>query len=751
MDRPATTLADAEQSTGSRRAGLSWFAWLFPPTPRVSGPADRALSRAFGGGQVRRCAAGSAWLETRFTPLLAALWVILAPPLLAQEDSILPLDGTWRFALDPADVGVGARWFAPDHDRSSWRPVRVPHTWQVEPGHEDYQGTAWYARTVAGGALRGGHALRLEFDAVNRDARVWWNGRLVGEHGGSGYTPFKVALDDEPDLAGTNTLVVRVDNRFSTNALPYGDSFDWPPDGGIIRSVRLRLLPPAHMEHVWVHAQPTADFRQAVIHARLTVNVPPAAPGEFAVDGLVFDPGGDLVLQMRGQTHESNDEVELNGTIDQPALWHFDHPQLYRLECRLRRGNELAHVKEVSFGLRDIKLTNGLFYLNGEPMRLLGVEWMPGSQPAFGLAEPPARMRETLADLKRLNAVLTRFHWPQDDAVLEFCDREGILVQEEVPAWGTQPLDEPQLAALQERHLREMILAHFNHPSVFAWGLANEIKGLSRAGQAFVERGKVVARALDPSRLLTYASNTLHYNPARDAAGRLDFLEWNDYFGTWFQGGIPELEEKLDAIHRAHPGRALVISEYGLCECRESHPVGDAARREILRTHTDAYRRSPLVAGAIFFSYNDYRTHKGDQGQGAFRQRVHGVVDLAGRRKPSWEALRREASPIRSLTIDAPTRDGGTCRAQVRLVTRALADDLPAYTLRGYRLVWTVFDKNDLPRASGQITLADLPPATELSESITWPSFEKPARLDVEVLRPTGYSVQSYRWRDRAE
>lgn len=748
MDRPRSTLTDAPEVAGSRRA----IAGSFPPRPRGSRLADRGRSSAFGRWRSELGAPGFKALVDRFTQLLAALSVVLAPPLFAQEDAILPLDGAWRLALDPDDMGVGARWFAPGHDRSSWRPVSVPHTWQVEPGHEDYQGAAWYARAVAGGAFRRGRAVRLEFDAVNRDAQVWWNGRLVGEHVGSGYTPFSFALDAaDLNFAGTNTLVVRVDNRFSTNALPYGDSFDWPLDGGIIRSVRLRLLPLAHVERVLVRAQPTPDFQQAALHARVALNLPPTATGEYSLEGRVFDPGGDLVLQVRSQTIGRTNEVELSGTIDQPVLWHFDHPRLYRLECRLRQTNELVHVKEVSFGIREIQLTNGLFYLNGEPMRLLGVEWMPGSHPTFGLAEPPARMRETLADLKRLNAVLTRFHWQQDDAVLEFCDREGILVQEEVPAWGTQPLDEPQLAALQEQHLREMILAHFNHPSVFAWGLGNEIKGLSRAGQAFVERGKAIARALDPTRLLTYASNTLHYNPARDAAGRLDFLEWNDYFGTWFQGSIPEVVEKLDAIHRAYPGRALVISEYGLCECRDSHPVGDAARIEILRAHTEAYRHSPLVAGAIFFSYNDYRTHKGDKGQGAFRQRVHGVVDLAGRRKPSWEALRREASPIRSLTIEPPTSDGGVSRARVRLITRALEDDLPAYTLRGHRLVWTVFDRNDLPRANGQIALPDLPPGVTFTESVRWPRIEEAVRLDVELRRSTGDLVQASGWRDRTE
>ncbi len=57
-------------------------------------------------------------------------------------------------------------------------------------------------------------------------------------------------------------------------------------------------------------------------------------------------------------------------------------------------------------------------------------------------------------------------------------------------------------------------------------------------------------------------------------------------------------------------------------------------------------RAHPAVAGMIFFDYNDYRTHVGDKGVGALQQRVHGVVDVFGRRKPSFAALREESSPV---------------------------------------------------------------------------------------------------------
>ena len=90
-----------------------------------------------------------------------------------------------------------------------------------------------------------------------------------------------------------------------------------------------------------------------------------------------------------------------------------------------------------------------------------------------------------------------------------------------------------------------------------------------------------------------------------------------------------------------------MVSEYGLCECNPKNPTGDPRRIEILRDHTRVLREHACVGGAIFFCYNDYRTHIGDKGIGALRQRVHGVVDVYGERKPSFEALRNGIEPHR--------------------------------------------------------------------------------------------------------
>ena len=160
------------------------------------------------------------------------------------------------------------------------------------------------------------------------------------------------------------------------------------------------------------------------------------------------------------------------------------------------------------------------------------------------------------------------------------------------------------------------------------------------------------AKRLDPNRLCSYASNSLIKTPEQDAAGMMDIVEVNEYFGTWDPGTVEALAKHLDNLRAAFPGKPILISEYGYCACTPDRPEGDQHRVEALRSHDAVFRLKEFVAGSIYFSYNDYRSHVGPIGVGALRQNVHGVADLFGRRKPSYAALREECSPVESLNAE---------------------------------------------------------------------------------------------------
>ena len=174
-----------------------------------------------------------------------------------------------------------------------------------------------------------------------------------------------------------------------------------------------------------------------------------------------------------------------------------------------------------------------------------------------------------------------------------------------------------------------------------------------------------------------------------------------------------------------------MVSEYGWCECQPKIMPGDDNRVDIVNSHTEVFRKFPEVAGAIYFDYNDYRTLVGDKGTGAMRQRVHGVVDLYGVRKPSFEALRLQASPIESTAL----RKSSEGRYEFELRTR---QQLPGYTLRGYSLRWLAYGYDDLPMDGGKTTLSALSPGSSNTYEIE-PSISGIRRVVVDVVRPTGF------------
>jgi beta-glucuronidase len=573
---------------------------------------------------------------------------------------------------------------------------------------------------------------------------------MVGEHRGKGYTAFTFEVTHLLHWGETNAIAVRVDNAFNELMLPRGRSSDWAHDGGIFRPVQLLITPKVFVERVDVETTPNLSSRDATIaitsYVRNTTRKDWSGRTSYRI---VDEASGLTVLTVRsgpelsikpGTTETQTRQIVLT----KAKLWHFDHPNLYRLEFSIAGARE-SHCFPTIFGIRKLEAKDGAFHLNGERVRLMGVERMAGSNPEFGMAEPADWIRHDHADMKHLNCVFTRVHWPQDKRVLDYCDRHGILMQSEVPAWGSATFQgmgpQPDAEILENgvEQLREMIARDRNHPCLVVWGLCNEIGGQDPPAYQFAKRMLQEAKKLDPGRLCSYASNSLDNTPERDVAGLMDFIEANEYFGTWAPGSAADAARYLDEIHTAFPAKPIVISEYGYCACTPDRPEGDEHRIEILRTHDLAIRSREYTAGAIFFCYNDYRTHVGDRGTGVLKQRVHGVVDVYGAKKQSYELLRRESSPIESLSLENHLNV-----LQVILRTRG---DVPMYTLRGYKLCSTFYGQGDIPVELQEVEIPDLPPASSARLEVKFIQSEVPTRIRFDVMRPTGFSAYSLEWK----
>jgi beta-galactosidase len=614
----------------------------------------------------------------------------------------------------------------------------------------EYRGVAWYRRTFEAPQEWQNCAVRIEFEAVFHTATVWINGELAGEHVRKGYTAFLLDITRLLRWGSPNTIAVRVDNAFDEKMVPRGRSSDWAHDGGIYRPVELLITPKIFVERVGVEALPelaTGDGKLTITaYVRNTDSKPWRGRALFRVadeeTGLTVLSSSDTSnLSIEGGATQTS---RLEATLPKAKLWDFDHPNLYRLVFSIANGEE-THQLTVTFGVRKLEVKDSGFHLNGERVRLMGVERMAGSNPNWGMAEPSDWIVHDHDDVKHLNCVFTRVHWPQDKRVLDHCDRYGILMQSEIPTWGydtfagmgSEPDTELMENALEQ--LREMIARDRNHPSVVVWGLANEIGGQNPPAYRFAKRMLEEAKRLDPHRLCSYASNSLNETPERDAAGLMDFIETNEYFGSWAPGSAVEVAKHLDDLHAAFPGKPVVISEYGYCACTEDRPEGDEHRVEILRSHDAAIRSKDFVAGAIFFCYNDYRTHVGDRGLGALKQRVHGVVDLYGEHKASYEVLRRESSPVESVTVENHLN-----AFQLRLKTR---HDVPTYTLRGYKMQGIFYGQGDIPVERQEVELSEIASGGETTVNLKFGQSGAPLHVKFDVLRPTGFSAYTKTWK----
>lgn len=669
-------------------------------------------------------------------PALSAAAPALETDSLSPATEAIPLQ-RWQFRLDP-DAAFSAQSAA---SGENWQPVTVPHTWQVLGQSPDYAGAAWYRLEVHAPAAWQRRFVRVEFEAVYHSAWVYLNGILVGDHIGKGYTAFTCDLTPHLRFDALNILAVRVDNSFSSSMLPRMKSFDWANDGGLTRPVRLLVSPPIFIESIAVRPNLDLDSGAATVIAHATVRNTQTARAFFQLAALLRDPQGQVHT-----TPAKSAEIPANGvgtvalppvSIDSPLLWHFDAPNLYTAEITIS-SDSVIHSASDTFGIRRFEARGTAFYLNGERVSLMGVERMAGSHPEYGMAEPSFWIQANHRDMKELNCVFTRVHWPQDRRVLDFCDRHGILIQTEVPAWGpetfanTSAAQQEQLTTNGLEQLREMITRDGNHPSIVSWGLCNEVDGHNPNSRAFASALAAEGRHLDPSRLLTYASHSLRDDAAHDMAAEFDFISANEYYGSWYPGGVPELTRHISDLRHAFPDKPIVISEYGWCECQPTLPPGDESRVHIIDSHTEAMRASGEIAGAIYFDYNDYRTVVGDKGTGALRQRVHGVVDLYANRKPSFEHLRRQSSPIESLELAS---SGG--QISLRIVTRSR---LPGYTLRGYSVRWLFHGYDGLAVDGGLDPLPHLAPGSGFNGRHPIPTGNL-TRASVDILSPTGFTI----------
>ncbi|MBT1699222.1 hypothetical protein KK083_20160 [Fulvivirgaceae bacterium PWU4] len=640
----------------------------------------------------------------------------------AQDDprELVSLDGTWRFVTDPQRTGLASGWNTTLPANAT--DVTVPHTWNVMKAHENYRGLAWYERKLAVPSTWKDRNVRLKFAAVYRDAVIYVNGKKAGEHLNSGYTTFYVDISHLLTFGADNTVTVSVDNSFSETALPYKDSFDWCNDGGIIRNVSVIVSGKPSIRYA--HAIPTINFADTSARVILKIRLweEDVKKAGFSI-AIREKRGNKTVLSKDVTLTRQGDAFVTLFDIAKVHLWHFNDPFLYQVQVTAKSKGKETDRHTASFGFRKVVLEGQKLLVNNEPVRLPGIEYMPSSHPDHGSAEPRWVMDSVVHMLKDLNTVITRFHWQVDEYMLDRYDEAGILVQAEIPWWQQPYKLTPAVMETARMQLAEMTERDFNHASIFAWGISNEVFSTDR-GQYVTLRD--FTKALDSTRLAVVVSNETFKRRENDESFIADLPTWNDYVGTWYGKASDELPAYFKEIEGFLGNRPLLITEAGLCEPRFSG--GDLRRIDDMIYHYREWAKRDYIAGCIYFCLNDYRTHRGEDGSGRFKARIHGITDLYFNRKPSYYVYKQLASPVEIRNVKKLKDD----RIEVTLANR---NNLPSYTLREYKVVWLTKE--------GQSTEMKLP-LMKPGDSLTIVLDNIQPRFDFAIVSPTGHAVTGY-------
>lgn len=482
-----------------------------------------------------------------------------------QKSAKISLDGEWQFAVDPAGL-YHSRTVTSQAD---WREARVPLAWQVQFADlRDYQGIAWYRKTVKIPGCSPEECIEIEFKAVDYLAELYINNEYVGTHEG-GYTPFSFDITDY-FRPGDNVILLRVidpaDNEEGTEGIrywhiPHGKQSWYVQSGGIWQSVRLHIRPRRHVEKIKVTSGIDGSFD-------LDVRFNPVADSKASEQLILrlLDPDQHEVFRKILTIRPVDSLIRISGRIEAPRRWHPDHPYLYTAEVDLT-GKDIARTR---FGFRRFEVKNGKFVLNGEPFYVIGA-LDQDFYPETNYTTPSEKyLRDEFRMAKELGLNLLRCHIKiPDERYLKVADEEGMLIWGEVPNWD---VFSPEAARRASKTVDAMLDRDWNHPSLVIISLINESWGidLQKAEQrAWLKEEYERVKRLAPDRVIVDNSacwGNFHLK-----------TEINDYHTYW---AIPENRANFDETVAAvamRPGwlfspfgdgeetgtEVLMISEFG--------------------------------------------------------------------------------------------------------------------------------------------------------------------------------------------
>lgn len=503
---------------------------------------------------------------------------------------------------------------------NSWCFVNLPHTYNnidgQDGGNDYYRGFACYQKMLSKSDLPESEKYYLEIKGANSSAEVFVNGVSLKRHDG-GYSTWRVDITDYVK----DRFVISVVTDNSPNERVYPQMADFTFYGGVYRDVNIICVPESHFDLDYygapgIEVTPTVTKERAYI--KLVAHTKNA--DGVRVHFSVFDKEGEKLVSAEAEEDNSS-----TVSIESPHLWHGKKdPYLYTAKAELIKNGECIDCVSTRFGCRFFEITADRgFILNGEEYPLRGVS-RHQDRWAVGNALLPEHHREDAELIAEIGATSVRLaHYQHDEYFYDLCDEKGFLVWAEIP-YISQHMPGAKENTLSQ--MKELIAQNYNHPSIFVWGLSNEVSMKGDKDPELIENHRLLnelCHSMDKTRPTTIA--VVSPCPIDSPYIKIpDTVAYNHYFG-WYGGDTSMNGPWFDRFHRENPDIPIGCSEYG-CEGLDWHTSdprqGDYTEEYQAYYHEELikqlYSRKYLWATYVWNMFDfgaDARNEGGENGQ----------------------------------------------------------------------------------------------------------------------------------------
>ncbi len=472
------------------------------------------------------------------------------------------INSGWTFNYFPKE-SAAKNYEVFGFDDSKWPVVSLPHCWRTyeTTGESDpfipasveddnmywWTGWGWYRKRFSLAKEYYGRKVFLEFDGIQKNSRVWLNGKLIGEHSGIG-GPFDFDVTSLVKSGGSDNVLAIAVNNFQDTDVPFhtdagGNYYEY---GGIFRGVRIVLKDQLHipMQGSAAHeggvflTTPAVSEKEAVVRIRTWVKNDYTEKKSCTLQSTVLDAYNKSVQTVTSQAEINPGQLfmfdQTLKPIKVPRLWSPDSPYLYTVRTEVIDGTSIVDVLNTPLGIRLVEWdkTSGILKVNGSKAELKGGNRIQ-DYPWIGAAVPEwlaAMDLQYKKDKLSCNFIRT-INIPDSRIIYEEAAKSGILISAEV--LGLPDKNAP--ASDIEQKVKGIVRTLRNNPAVVMWNTADEnglaaVSGILQAedpGRPFV---KERIKPNNPLTVSNFDKGTV--NPERGEPARLILSSTHNTFSA---------------------------------------------------------------------------------------------------------------------------------------------------------------------------------------------------------------------------